>query len=260
MKKSIALVFSGLFASALFAGMNNVVITFATGANDAYADGTPVAKGECYALVWTPGDATFAGFNSDGTAVAPSKVVIKAPVAEPGVSRNIQFQVKDDEGYIKNNFPSGTWGVYLLDTRVYATEEVRVLVDGEESVQKQVVTDAAGNKVVAGVGGAVKGYGAVASEVSASIGSATAAGAVATDALSADLTPPTITDIKVRDGVVYLRLSGTKKDVAYGVGAGTTPSALKPTDDRPVVGDASGETLIVTPAKGASGFYQGIVR
>ena len=260
MKKSIALVFAGLFAGALFAGMNNVVITFATGANDMYADGTPVAKGECYALVWTPGDATFAGFNSDGTAVAPSKVVIKAPVAEPGVSRNIQFQVKEDEDYIQNNFPGGTWGVYLLDTRVYATEDVKVKVDGEEVVQKQVVTDAAGKNVVAGVGGAVKGYGAVASEVSTSIGSATAAGAVATDALSADLTPPTITDIKVRDGVAYLRLSGTKDGVAYGVGAGTTPSSLKPTGDRPVVGDASGETLIVTPAKGASGFYQGIVR
>ena len=54
MKKSVIAVFAGLAATAAFAGMNNVLVSFSTVGPDCYADGATVLDGECSALVWTP--------------------------------------------------------------------------------------------------------------------------------------------------------------------------------------------------------------
>ena len=161
MKKTIAFLAAGLCAGTLLAGMNNVVIQFSTVGPDKYADGTTVMDGECYALVWTPDGATFGGINSKGEAIGGNDkgqkctVAVKAPIASGGKCPNVQFQI--DEAFAERNYPGGTWGVYLLDTRKFVTEEVTVTVDGKEVTQTQVKVDADGKKLSTGVGGSVSG-------------------------------------------------------------------------------------------------------
>ena len=255
MKKTIAFLVAGLCAGTLLAGMDNVVIQFSTVGPDKYADGATVMDGECYALVWTPTGSDFQGIKADGTAAGDSKVVLKAPFAKNGCCPNIQFQV--DEGYAAEHYKGGTWGVYLLDTRVFATEKVKIVVDGKEIEQTQVKT-ADGMKVATGVGGAVSGYGAVISDVKPSISPAGAKGGIV-QSIPAGIQPPDITGFKVVDGMAYLFLKNTSSAVSYGVAAGQAPGNLTPVSQPPVLGGDS-ETIIITPATGASGFYQGIVR
>ena len=89
---------------------------------DRYSDGNPVAVGESYAVVWTPDNATFGGFDEQGNAVAPSKVIAKVPFAENGGCPHVQIRI--DEEVSKRDYPGGTWDVYLLDTRVRVNGEV----------------------------------------------------------------------------------------------------------------------------------------
>ena len=255
MKKSIALVLTALGAGALFAGMNNVVVQFSTVGPDKYADGATVMDGETYALVWTPTGSEFQGINDKGEAAGDSKVVLKAPYAKGGHCPNIQFQV--DEGDANEHYKGGTWGVYLLDTRVFATEIKKVVVDGKEIEQTQVKT-ADGKKVAMGVGGAVSGYGAVLSDVKSSISPAGAQGGIV-QSLPAGIQPPTIKDFKVVDGMAYLFLENTSPNASYGVAAGQAPASLAPVPQPPVLGGGS-ETIIVTPATGASGFFSPVIQ
>jgi len=256
MKQIVALLMllGGLTA---FAGKDNVVITFSTKGPDTYADGSVVRDGESYALVWTKSGSTFAGINPDGTAAGDSKVAVRAPVATGGACPNIEFQI--DETYAAKTYPNGSWSVVLCDTRRYATEDVKVTVDGEEIVQKRVKLDAEGHKVVLGVGGSVSGYGLVAANIGRTLASATGK-ATAAGELPAGVEPPKVKDFKVIDGNAYLYLSGTSSALSYGVAAGATPGDLKATAERPVMGNESGETIVITPATGSSGFFQGIVK
>ena len=258
MKKSIALVFAVLLAGTLLAGTNNVVIQFSTVGPDKYADGATVMDGECYALVWTPTGSEFQGINEKGEAAGDSKVAVKAPIAIGGKCPNVQFQI--DETYANENYPNGTWGVYLLDTRKFATEEVTVTVDGKDIKQTQVKIDANGKKIATGVDskGTVAGYGQVVSNVGRSLSPAGAkAGTV--QSIPAGIQPPTIKDFKVVDGLAYLYLKNTSSAVSYGVAAGQDPGNLAPVHQQPVQGGGN-ETIVITPATGASRFYQGIVR
>ena len=256
MKKSIALVLAGLGAGALFAGMNNVVIQFSTVGPDKYADGTTVMDGECYALVWTPTGSEFQGINAEGEAAGDSKVVVKAPIAIGGKCPNVQFQI--DETFANANYPDGTWGVYLLDTRKFATEAVTVTVDGKEVKQTQVRIDANGKKLVTGVGGAVSGYGQVVTNVGRKLSSADAkAGTV--QSIPAGIQPPTISDFKVINGMAYLYLKDTSSAVSYGVAAGQAPGTLTPVSQQPVQGGGN-ETIIITPATGAAGFFSPVIQ
>ena len=247
-----------LAAVSALAGSDNVVITFSTVGPDTYADGTTVRDGESYALVWTPDGAAFGGLGTDGKAIAPSKVAIKAPVAKGGRCPNVQFQI--NEKYAARAYPGGTWCVCLLDTRTFATRAVRVTAaDGREIEQRQVVLDADGRKTVTGVGGKVSGYGVVAASIGKSFGGgATAVGTAG--ALPDGITPPQVTDIRVVGDWVYLRMKGTSPDACYGVDGGETPSDLKPTGDNPVCGGEDGETTVITRRKGDSGFFRGRVR
>ena len=256
MKKSIALVLAVWCAGTLLAGMNNVVIQFSTVGPDKYADGTTVMDGECYALVWTPTGSEFQGINDKGEAVGDSKVAVKAPIAIGGKCPNVQFQI--DETFANVNYPNGTWGVYLLDTRKFATEEVTVKVDGKEIMQTQVKIDANGKKLAMGVGGAVSGYGQVVSNVGRSLSPAGAkAGTV--QSIPAGIQPPTIKDFKVVNGMAYLYLKDTSSAVSYGVAAGQAPGTLKPVSQQPVQGGGN-ETIIITPATGAAGFFSPVIQ
>ena len=256
MKKTIAFLVAGLCAGTLLAGMNNVVIQFSTVGPDKYADGTTVMDGECYALVWTPTGSEFQGIDAEGEAAGDSKVAVKAPIAIGGKCPNVQFQI--DETFANEKYPNGTWGVYLLDTRKFATEEKTDIVDGKEVKQTKVKVDAAGKKVATGVGGTVSGYGQVVANVGRSLSSAGAKTGIV-QSIPAGIQPPTIKDFKVVNGMAYLYLANTVPMVSYGVAAGQSPGNLAPVSQQPVQGGGN-ETIIITPATEAAQFYQGIVQ
>ena len=247
---------SVVLALPLFAGMNNVVIQFSTVGPDKYADGTTVMDGECYALVWTPTGSEFQGIDAEGEAAGDSKVAVKAPIATGGKCPNVQFQI--DETYADVNYPGGTWGVYLLDTRKFATEEVTVTVDGKDVKQTKVLLDENGKKRATGVGGDVSGYGQVVSNVGRSLSPAGSKTGIV-QSIPAGIQPPTIRDFKVVNGMAYLYLKDTSSAVSYGVAAGQAPGTLKPVSQQPVQGGGN-ETIIITPATEAAQFYQGIVQ
>ena len=232
------------------AAVNDVVVTFSTPGVDTYADGTRVLDGECYALVYTPAGRTFAGFGADGRETDPEtgRIVLCAPVAKDGRCPTIAFEI--DAALAAASYPAGSWSVYLLDTRVYAGGAVRLA--GTEKGRAKVVN----------------GYGAVAAGTAAVTTAGAPAGIAAAAALAADRTSsvpedtprPTITGIRVADGLVYITVKDTvpylayeAKEVGDKVGAAAVPSETPPV---PVQGDADREITIVRPAQGQTGLFQ----
>ena len=236
MKKTLVAGLVGLLAAASFAGKENVVVTFHTQGLDTYADGTTVLDGETYALVWTPAGATFQGIKADGSAVAPSKVALKAPVAKDGKCPFIKYEI--DEGYAKKNYDGGTWAVYLLDTRTFAAE-----------------LSADGKPQATGAGGAaVNGYGAVTTAQTATGLISAQAATAGIAAIPADRQEVKIRDIKLVDGKVFIYVSGTVSSAAYEVAEGATPDALTTTATQG--GDTANEMIIVRDQKAGGAFFK----
>lgn len=235
MKKTLVAGLVGLLAAASFAGKDNVVVTFFTTGPDQYADGTPVVDGETYALVFTPNGSTFQGFNADGSAVGDSIVALKAPVAKGGKCPFVKFEI--DEAYAKKNYANGTWGVYLLDTRVFAAAPG---ADGQP-------------QATGAFGKAVNGYGAVATGDGTGFVSADATSAKASGSLPADKGAVKITGIKLLDGKVFITVAGTVSSKSYQVQAGATPDAIA--TDAMAVGNTAGEMIIVRDQKAGGEFF-----
>jgi len=250
MKKIFSIVCAVLLSAGAQAGMDNVLVSFSTPGPDKYADGTIVADGECYALVWTPTNETFVGIAADGAALGKSKVAIAAPVAKGGRCPNILFQI--DEKYAKANYDGGTWGVCLLDTRRFALD-----------VNGQIQLDAKGNRVIESVGdkALVNGYGAIsmlqdgdkivtcaADPVSAATTSASPTGA-----------QPTISAIRIADGNVYVTVKNASSSVLYSLASGTAPDSIAADEAASAAygpADAADEIILVTPQKAATGFFK----
>ena len=247
MKKSVIAVFAGLAATAAFAGMNNVLVSFSTVGPDCFADGATVLDGECYALVWTPDGYAFEGINADGTAAGDSKVAIAAPVARNGRCPSVTFQI--DEAYRDANFPGGTWGVYLLDTRRFKTDDSGVIVKDED-----------GRAVVDSVGGAaVNGFGAVSTLPGVNMVSASAGSSV--NAASASIAPEGASNLKINDirfvgDNVYIYVSGSLSCLQYGLQSGDKPGKLADADGKAQYGVDDGEMIIVTPKKPGAQFFK----
>lgn len=116
MKKLMTMVGVAGFAFAATAGINDSLLGFSTVGPDKYADGKTVMDGECYALVWTKDGATFGGIDASGKAIADTdEVVLVAPVAKDGRCPNVLFQIDAEKAA---SLKDGSYGVYLLDTRV----------------------------------------------------------------------------------------------------------------------------------------------
>ncbi len=247
MKKTLIAACAAVASAAVFAGMDNIVISFSTPGPDAYADGTTVVDGECYALVWTPTGETFSGVNADGTAAGGSKVVLKAPVAKDGKCPLIQFQV--DEGYAAANYPNGTWSVVLLDTRAFSLD-----ADG-----KPVVVD--DKRVVASVGGKndVNGYGVIGSAKAVKGGAAEAMGGVAaaSEAVASDAPAPVVKGISFDDDYVYVTITSTKPAYKYTLESGDTPAAVAEAEGAPAdYGSETTDVILVTPKKAGGEFFK----
>lgn len=90
------------------------IIGTPSGETNTYSDNTPVNDGEKFALVWTANGYEFAGFNCDGTLVDPdnSRVMVYIPAKNGRLCLSIVQISKDMK------IDNGTFGIYLLDTRV----------------------------------------------------------------------------------------------------------------------------------------------
>ena len=115
MKKTMA-VLACLMGMAAEAGQASLLVRFSSAGPDRYADGTVVADGETYALVWTANGASFAGLTADCKPLdASDKVVLFAPVAKDGRCPPMLFQIPEE---LSGEYAGGHFSICLLDTRV----------------------------------------------------------------------------------------------------------------------------------------------
>lgn len=232
MKKTLVAGFAGLLAAVAFAGKDNVVVNFYTTGPDTYADGSTVVDGEYYALVYTPAGAEFAGFNSDGSAVSPSKVALKAPLAKNGKCPFVTFQLTEEEA---KTYGNGSWAVYLLDTRNFA----------------KAADDTAAATAAAATGETTHGYTLAAT--AGSFACVSASSALAADGLPADRTDAKIKDIKLLDGKVYITVSGTLSTANYALNAGDAPNATAAAETK--AGDTTDDIIFVREQKAGGEFF-----
>jgi len=226
---AMGLAFAGL------AAQNDALLSFATPGPDKYADGAAVLDGECYALVWTATGAEFAGIKADGTPVAATdKLILLAPVAKGGKCPNILFQI--DAAIAEALEGKGSYGVYLLDTRVKtATGETTLasIKDGKPVAVNGVATMTAAAEP--GSLGAAK---------SATLAATAVAGATITTESVVDV--PTIKSIKIDGAKVTVKVGGMSPIATYKVVTGVKPGAVGQQLDA----KANGDTFEFTKPEG----------
>ncbi len=209
MKSLITMLGAAGMALAVSAAQNDLLLTFSTPGNpkDTYADGATVIDGECYALVWSA-DGVFEGIKDDGTPADPNdKVVLVAPLAKDGRCPTVVYQV---DAALAEQLKNGQYAVYLLDTRVSATEVAGLKNGALARVNGLVptgVTTAGGQAEIASAesGTAVDGV----------------AAAQAGIAQASVVDEPTITAFKVDGAKITVTVSGMSPVAEYKVYQGT---------------------------------------
>ncbi|MGN0853117.1 MAG: hypothetical protein ACI4Q3_07045 [Kiritimatiellia bacterium] len=226
-------------ACAAVAAPEDTLLTFSTRGPDTYLDGSPVLDGECYALIWTKTGSVFAGLNADGSLVDPtnSLLVLTAPVARDGRCPKVAYQIPKATA---DACASGTFAVYLLDTRIACG-------DGTMRLGGVDATGAPAN---------VNGFGAVEdSHVAAAddrTEDAPATTITAVSAVPAETPLPKIKGIKLVGGKVYVTVAKTVPYLQYDLSAGATPARVDARNAAlaPVSGSAAEEDVIlVAPAE-----------
>ena len=245
MKKLMTMIGAVGLAFAATAAMDDALLTFSTVGPDKYSDGTTVLDGECYALVWTADGATFGGIAADGTAVAETdEIVLLAPVAKDGHCPDVLFQIpaaQVDKG--------GTFGVYLLDTRVKA-EDGTVAPAGLNAAGKLTLVNGYGlateaTKVAKATSGGAK---SVAEK-------GTGGQAVAAGAAVPKVDQPKITSIKIEGD--YVRLTVQNRPGVMRVSRGAHVSADDTQGAAQATGGAAKEVILYAPKSASgSGFFK----
>ena len=248
MKKIVSMIGVAGLAFAATAGVNDALLSFSTVGPDKYSDGTTVQDGECYALVWTKNGATFGGIAADGTAVSETdQIVLVAPVAKDGRCPNVLFQVDEDKA---KALADGTYGVYLLDTRVAVDGTTETKPAGLKNGKLSLVNGYGLATKAAKVGKAESGI-ATAEEKETDGGQVVAAGAAAPK----NLPQPKITSIKIEGDYVKLTVQNLpgfmRVSSGADISANDTQGAAQATDG------SSDEVILYAPkATGASGFFK----
>ena len=241
----------GLLCTAVFASMEDRVLRFSTPGPDCYADGTLVADGECYALVWSPKGATFAGFNADGTAIsANDRVVFAAPLALEGKCRDSLFQIPADE-YAE--LEGGEWAVCLVDTRMAngvpagVANNAPLRVNRWGAVRNEVKISTASTLVLDSIA-APKAGGRFLLAAAAPL--ETGACADTLSAVPDSVKPPTITGLDVLDsGEVWLEVADTVPFLSYTIISGSEPGNLQEDGCAEVVDGKSGGKIFIGTAQ-----------
>ena len=247
MKKLMTMIGAAGLAFAATAAIDDALLAFSTVGPDKYADGTTVLDGECYALVWTKNGATFGGIAADGTAVAETdKIVLLAPVAKDGRCPNVLFQIDSAKA---DELADGTYGVYLLDTRVVSngTTKPAGIKNGKLSLVNGYGLATKATKAGKATAGGVP----TAEEKESDGGQVVAAGAAAPK----DLPQPKITSIKIEGDYVKLTVQNLpgfmRVSSGADVAADDTQGAAQATDGK------TDEVILYAPkAAGASGFFK----
>ena len=247
----------GLLCTAVFASMEDRVLRFSTPGPDCYADGTLVADGECYALVWSPEGATFAGFNADGTAIsANDRVVFAAPLALEGKCRDSLFQIPADE-YAE--LEGGEWAVCLVDTRMAngvpagVANNAPLRVNRWGAVRNEVKISTASTLVLDSIAAPKAGGRSLLAAAAPETG--VCAGTLS--AVPDSVTQPRIIGFEVVDGVARLTVEDTVPFLTYTISAGDTPDALAADDAADWVdGDTAKPIEIETDAVKGSRFFK----
>ena len=247
MKKTTLVFAAAALCGAAFAAQDDALVSFSTKGPDAYADGTTVLDGECYALVWMSDGASGLTVAADGSATG-GEIVLAAPVAKGGRCPKVVFEV--DAGDMKAKYQGGTWGVYLLDTRRW----------GADGAARPAGT-AGGRVRLVNAAGAVPGASVrVAAGAAATVGAVSgSAVASAATAVPAGAPAPEITGIRVDGANVYVTVKGTVPYLQYGLASGETPDAVSAeAEGSPRTGAASAddEIVLVTPAKKGGAFFK----
>ncbi len=243
MKKLMTMIGAVVLAFAASAAIDDALLAFSTVGPDEYADGPPVLDGECYALVRTLPGATFGGIAADGTAVAETdEIVLLAPLAKNGHCPKVLFQIPSDK-------TEGTFGVYLLDTRVMAvdgTTKPAGMKNGKLSLVNGYGLATEATKV----GNASEGI-TTAAEKETAGGQAVAAGAAAPKGVQ----QPKITSIKIEGD--YVKLTVQNMPGFMRVSSGTTASADDTQGAAQATDGNGGEVILYAPkTAGASGFFK----
>ena len=239
------------------ASVQDKVARFSTPGPDCYADGTLVADGECYALVWSPKGATFAGFNADGTAIsANDRVVFAAPLALEGKCRDSLFQIPADE-YAE--LEGGEWAVCLVDTRMAngvpagVANNAPLRVNRWGAVKNEVKISTASTLALYGIAAPKAGG----RSLLAAAAPETGACADTLSAVPDSVTQPRIIGFEVVDGVARLTVEDTVPFLTYTISAGDTPDALAADDAADWVdGDTAKPIEIETDAVKGSRFFK----
>ena len=233
MKKTIAALVA-LVSAAVFAGTDDLLITFSTPGTDRYADGSQVNDGETYALVWTPKDG------------GESRTVLLAPFAKNGRCVPTLFRISENT---KSQYEDGVWSVYLLDTRDFANDATG------ETMTKATLAD-----VNAG-----KGYNAKAKVVDGivtagtfnSLPAAPTVGAGDYDLEAAGVPSPRVTDIQVLADEIVVTVADTRPFVKYTLQAGdeslnfVVPEGVKDSN-----GKLGSEIKLFAPKKSGAQFFK----
>ena len=243
MKKLMTMIGAVGLAFAATAAIDDALLAFSTVGPDKYSDGTTVLDGECYALVRTLPGATFGGIAADGTAVAETdEIILLAPLAKNGHCPKVLFQIPSDK-------TEGTFGVYLLDTRVTAADGTTKPVGAKDGKLRLVngyglATEA--TKVGKATGGIT-----TAAEKETAGGQAVAAGA----AVPKNVQQPKITSIKIEGDYVKLTVQNLPGFMRVSSGANVSADdaqgAAQATDGK------TDEVILYAPkAASGSGFFK----
>lgn len=199
MKKLLMVLFA-CACTAVFAGMNNLLVTFSTPGPDKYADGKAVLDGECYALVWTAEDGA-------------QTVVLAAPLAKDGKCPPVLFQLDEEQA---KQYTNGKWGVYLLDTRDFDGDPTGMTLAGvdEKGATKLV-------NVKAAVGDAVISSGEAFNTAAAK------AAVVPADYDLGNLPKPKVSAIQVLGAKVIVTVQDTVPFLGYTVEVGNAGSVFE---------------------------------
>ena len=246
MKKLMTMIGAVGLAFAATAAIDDALLAFSTVGPDKYAGGTTVLDGECYALVWTKNGATFGGIAADGTAIAETdEIVLVAPVAKDGHCPNVLFQIDSAKA---DALADGTYGVYLLDTRVAenGTTKPAGVKNGKLSLVNGFGLATQATKIGKATGGIT-----TAAEKETAGGESIAVGAAAPK----NVQQPKITSIKIEGDYVKLTVQNLpgymRVSSGADVSADDTQGAAQATDG------ATDEVILYAPkAAGASGFFK----
>ncbi len=208
-----------VFAGGLSTGEDALILTFKTQGPDRYADGQIVKDGEFYALVWIAKPAVGVAIDVDGKAVgldqAGNKVesqtrVLCTTKSKDGAFERV-YQIANPSDYV-----DGTFSLVLLDTRdAQGNPSASSSFSEDGRVNGYVVVGECSTPVVSGLAG-VQGTKTATDPQIAAIASL----------IPENIENPRITGIDVRNGKVFLTVTGTSAKLDYGVAAASTPEGL----------------------------------